>query len=244
MSLRALLVNINQYQTNNSSAQSYLQYTDSQLNSVDTLMQQARTIAVAAANGGTETTEQQATYAQQIQAIISQVTNVANTQYNGKYIFSGQQTATAPYTAGDATYTYHGDENSLTATVGQNSSVQVNTPGDQIFQPQFTALQQLSTDITAGNFSAISNTDLGAIDAGLTTVNNTRSVIGTNIDMLQANATTLTSTQQNYQTSLAGVEDANIATVFTQLQLAQNVYQASLVATSKAVQYSLAQYIQ
>ena len=244
MTIRALLVNINQYQTDNSDAQSYLQYSDSQLNSVETLVQQARTIAVAAANGGTETADQQTAYSQQIQSIIGQLTTLANSEYNGQYIFSGQQTGTAPYTAGDATHTYNGDEGALTATIGQNSTVQINTPGDQIFQPQFAALEQLNTDIKAGNFTAISNTDLGSIDAGLSTINNVRSGIGTSVDSLQSNATALTNTQQNYQTSLASVEDANIATVYTQLQVAQNVYQASLVATSKAVQYTLAQYLQ
>jgi flagellar hook-associated protein 3 FlgL len=244
MSLRGLLVDINQYQTDASNAVSYMQSTSSSLTAAEELVQQARTIAVAAANGGTESSDQQAAYATQIQSIITQLTTTANSQYDGQYVFSGQQTSTAPYTQGDTTYTYNGDDNPIMSTIGANNNVQINVPGDQVFAPQFAALSQLETDITAGNYTAISTTDLTAIDSGLSVINTTQATVGANIDSVQNAESALTTTQSNYQSALANVEDANIATVYTQLQSAQNVYQASLIAVSKETQYTLAQYLQ
>jgi flagellin-like hook-associated protein FlgL len=45
------------------------------------------------------------------------------------------------------------------------------------------------------------------------------------------------------QNQLTSVQDVDIATVYTQLQTDQNVYQASLEATANAFKYSLADYI-
>jgi flagellar hook-associated protein 3 FlgL len=243
MTITSLLTQISQYQTDASGAESAMQNTSSVLNSAEELVTQARTIAVAAANGGTEDATQQTAYANQIQSIISQLVDLANTQYNGQYIFSGTATNTAPYTAGDSTFTYNGNDDAMVSTIGQNQTVQTNVTADEVFAPQFSALSQLQTDITNGDYSAISNTDLAAIDSGLSTLSNVQAQVGTTIDQVQRTASSLTTTQANYQTSLANLEDCDIATVYTQLQSAQNVYQASLVATADAMKYSLAQYI-
>jgi flagellar hook-associated protein 3 FlgL len=244
MSIRSVLVNIAQYQSNATGATSVMQYTDSQLQVVDNLVQQARTIAVSAANGGTQDASTEQANTAQINSIISQLTTIANSDFNGQKIFSGQQTTTNAFTPGDNTFTYNGDDNAITATIGNGTTVQTNIPGDKIFSPIFTALSQLSTDISSNNATAISNNDLPAIDTSLTAVNTSRATLGVNMDSVQTTVNMLGTTQQNYQTSLAGLEDVDIASVYAQLQVAQNTYQASLVATQKALQYSLATYIQ
>ena len=244
MTIRSLLVNISQYQSNASSATSFLKYTSSQLSSVVSLVQSARTTAVAAANGATTGTSDSSAYAASIQSAIDQLTTLANSSYGGRNIFAGQQTTTAPYTSGDATHAYKGDEGALTATIGQGDTMQINVPGDQVFGKAFTALEQLKTDITNGDATSISNNDLTAIDASLSDMTTAQATVGSKIDTLNATTSQLGTTQLNYQSNLSSLEDVDIATVYTQLQSAQNVYQASLVAASKAMQYSLAQYLQ
>lgn len=249
LNLNSTLANITQYTTNANYANSFLSLSSSTLNSVDNLLTQARTIAVAAANGGTQDSQTLAADSSQIGDIIQQITNLANTSYSGEQIFSGQQTSTPPYTVGDPTIltnpaqAYQGDQGSLTVTVGSNTQLTVNTPGDQIFTPIFTALASLQTDITAGNSSAISNTDLGLIDTASNTVNQVQAQVGSQIDQISSITDSLQTAQTNYQQQLSNVQDANIATLVTNLQVAQNVYQASLEAVSKTFQYSLADFI-
>ncbi len=244
MTVRSLLVNISQYQSDASSATSFLKYTDSQISSVVSLVQSARTTAVAAANSGTTDSSEDSAYAATIQSAIDQLTNLANSSYGGENIFAGQKTTTAPYTSGDATHAYSGDEGALNATIGQGNTMQINIPGDQVFGKAFAALEQLKTDITSGDATSISNTDLPAIDASLSDIGTAQAKVGTKIDTLNDATAQLGTTQLNYQSNLSSLEDVDIATVYTQLQSAQNVYQASLVAASKAMQYSLAQYLQ
>lgn len=250
LNLNSALANITQYTTNANYANSFLSLTSSTLNSVDNLLTEARTVAVAAANGGTQDSETLAADSAQISDIIQQVTNLANTSYSGTQLFSGQQTSTEPYTVGDPNIltnpsaAYKGDDGSLTVTVGTNTQLTVNTPGDQIFTPIFTALASLQNDITSGNSSAISNTDLGLIDTASDTVNQTQAKVGSQIDQIESITQSLQTAQTNYQGELGNIQDANIATLVTNLQVAQNVYQASLLAVSKTFQYSLADFIQ
>jgi flagellar hook-associated protein 3 FlgL len=243
MTINGLLVDLGQYTTDANAANTSLQYTDSQLNSVQELMQQAQTVATTAANGGTQDSETQQANVAQINSIITQLTTLANSTYEGHYIFSGTKTSVAPYTAGDSTFTYHGNDQYMTSTIGQNTTVNTNVPGDQVFASAFTALTQLATDMTSNDSSAISNTDLPAVQASLSDVTQTRAGLGVTIDQLNDTVTRLNTVQTTYTGNLSNIQDVDIATVYAQLQVAQNVYQSSLVATSKAMQYSLADYL-
>jgi len=243
LNLNDSLSNIAQYQTDGTSASNYLSYTDSQLQSVQNLVTQARTIAVAAASSGTESTQDLAADSTQIASIITQVTNLANSQLTGNYIFSGTQTSTQPYTPGDTTYTYNGNSGAITSTVGPSTQVQINTPGSQVFAPIFTALQSLQTDITSGNTSNISTVDIGNFDAANNTLDQVRANIGSTLDQITNIASNLSTATGDLQNQLSSVQDVDIATVYTQLQTDQNVYQASLEATAETFKYSLADFI-
>lgn len=250
LNLNSALADITQYTSNADYANSFLSMTTSTLNSVNNLLIQARTVAVAAANGGTQDSQTLAADSAQIGSIIEQMTNLANTSYGNLQIFSGQQTSTQPYTVGDPTIltnpqqAYHGDEGSLTVTVGTTTQMTVNTPGDQIFTPIFTALASLQNDINSANSSAISNTDLGLIDTASNTVNQVQASVGSQIDQLNSITQSLQTAQTNYQTEVGNIQNADLASLVTNLQIAQNVYQASLISVSKAFQYSLADFIQ
>jgi len=237
------LSNITQYQTDSNNANNYMSYTDSQLQSVQNLLTQARTIAVSAASSGTENTQDQAANAAQVSAIITQVTNLANSQLTGNYIFSGTATATQPYTPGDNTYTYNGNTAAMTSTIGPHTQTQINTPGSQIFAPIFTALQALQTDITSGNTTNISTSDIGSIDTANSNLSEIRAGVGSSIDQITNVTDNLNTMQGDLSNQLASVQDVDIATVYTQLQTDQNVYQASLEATAEAFKYSLSDFI-
>lgn len=146
---------------------------------------------------------------------------------------------------------YAGNSGALTSTVGTNTTIQTNTPGNTIFDPIFTALSNLQQDLqTAGGTSpaptsaitALSN-DLTSIDSASTTVSTTSAEVGAKIDLLQSQTTQLTSQSTQYSSSLSNIEDVDLATAYVQLQASQNTYQAALDATSKAYQYSLVDYM-
>ena len=132
----------------------------------------------------------------------------------------------------------------MNATIGAGQSMQINVPGDQVFQPVFAALQTLNADLTSGNTSNIAANDISGIDTASNTVNQTRAVIGSKLDQLTNTTSQLQDAQVNYQNQMSNIEDIDLPTAYTEFQQAQNVYQASLVATTQAMKLSLVDYIQ
>lgn len=238
LALRSAEGDNTQYQRDADQAKSLLSAGDSALGNANTLVQSARQIAVAGANSD-QTAASFAALSDQVNGIITQLTQVANTDVAGKYIFGGTNTTAPPY---DANQAYQGNSGAVTATIGPNYHVTLNQPGDAAFGPAFTALKTLQADLSAGNVSAISN-DLGQIDTGLSTLSAAQAALGAKTNAVTAVQSNLQRAQISYEDSVSNIEGVDLATAYVQLQSAQNVYQASLATTAKAFQYSLADFL-
>src|SRR5271163_951271 len=79
-----------------SSVQGQLSTAGSTLSSVTTSLQQALSLGIEAADGTVSATDQAAIVVQ-LQGIQSQLVSLANTTYEGNYIFAGTATNTPPY---------------------------------------------------------------------------------------------------------------------------------------------------
>ncbi|MDR3710890.1 MAG: flagellar hook-associated protein FlgL [Capsulimonadaceae bacterium] len=243
LAVRSMIADMDHYQRNAQAGKLFLQYSDGQLSSVTSLIDQARQVAVAAANGGTLEDSSSATYIGQIDSIIQQVTQLANSDMDGRRIFAGTQTKTEPFTQDDPIHAYHGDDGALTSTVAPGVNIRLNESGQTIFAPIFSALESLKADIRNGDYNSISTNDIGAVDAGLQGVLNARAQIGTKLNQISDTSDRIQSSQVHLQDQLSSLEDTDLATTYTQLQLSQNVYQASLASTAKALQHSLIDYL-
>lgn len=86
-----------QYQSNLTTAQSRLEFEDGALDTADTLLQQAKELAVRSLNGAL-TSNDRAALGQQAQQFLDQLVGVANTRNaSGEYIFGGFRTDTPPF---------------------------------------------------------------------------------------------------------------------------------------------------
>src|SRR5215475_12356006 len=92
--------------------QGQLQVADSALGGVVTQLTQAISLATSANNGTLNSNDLQA-ISNQLAGIRDEVVALANTSYQGRYIFGGSQTATSPFSISTATtpatVTYSGD---------------------------------------------------------------------------------------------------------------------------------------
>src|SRR5271157_5903228 len=155
---------LNQMQQDDSFTQSanlvtgQLQVADSALGSVVTQLTQAISLATSA-NNGTMNPSNVKSISNQISGIIDEVQSLANTSYQGQYIFAGGQTSTAPFATSTITSpaitTYNGDENVNYLHTPNGQKIQLNVPGDQIFMGTgsnsvFGALNALIADYSSG----------------------------------------------------------------------------------------------
>jgi flagellar hook-associated protein 3 FlgL len=225
-----------------------VQTADSALSSVVTSLTQAVSLGTEGANGTNSAANQQA-IATQVQGILSSVVSLANSSYQGSYLFGGTASTTQPYTADSSSasgYAYKGNDDVNSVQVGDQLSVQSNLPGSQIFSNSSNnvlgSLSSLVTALQSGSTSAIS-TAINAVSSALGYVTQQRVVYGNAESQLNAQETYLQQETVNLSsqaTSLVGVDMAKAATTLSQAETDNN---AALAAAAKVVPNSLLNYL-
>lgn len=241
MSLKNSLADNAQYKRNQDQATSFLQLTDTALGDANNIINQVRQIAVSAANS-TQTPDSLQAFQSQLDGLATELSNVANTNLHGKYLFSGTLTQTAPFNPTDPTHTYNGNTGTVMATLGPGDTQAISTPGSTIFSAAFASITALKTNIASGNITSIS-ASIAAIDSNLSTVNVVRSNVGAQENQVTTISERMARASIEFQDTISNVQDTDLATTYVQLQSAQNVYQASLAATAKAYKYSLTDFL-
>lgn len=98
LNLRESQASVEQYTSNIENCKSWLNITESKLSSVGDLLVNAREVAIAQATG-TASAKTRSTEAETIQQLIDEMLTLANTKYNGTYLFSGTHSDAAPFSA-------------------------------------------------------------------------------------------------------------------------------------------------
>jgi len=238
-----------QFVQNTNTVEGLLQTADSTLSSLVEALNQAISLGV---QGGSSTATQQnqQQIAQQVQGIQAQVLQLANTSYEGNYIFAGTATTTVPFTANPSApdgVTYNGNNNTNTVEIAEGRSVPINVPGSQIFQGSggdvMGSLQQLVTALQSGNITNIDNatTQLGT---ALNYVSEQRVFYGNVMDQLTSNQSVLQQEQVNLQSQQNAVDAVNMAQAATNLSQEQVTQNATLAALAKVIPVSLLNYLQ
>ena len=227
---------LNQIQQDDSFTQSAdlvtgrLQVADSALGSVVSELTQAISLATSA-NNGTMSASDVKSIANQISGVLGEVQSLANTSYQGQYIFAGGQTGQAPFSTSTANTpavtSYNGDENVNDLELPNGQKIQLNVPGDQIFlgngsNSVFGALNALVADYASGTVNtgqAVSDTE--ALSTALNYVSQQRVTIDTSMTQLTAASSAVTNEQTQLTTAQTNLMQADIPSVSTQLASAE-----------------------
>jgi flagellar hook-associated protein 3 FlgL len=227
---------LNQIQQDDSFTQSanlvtgQLQVADSALGSVVSQLTQAISLATSA-NNGTMNSSNVKSIANQISGILNEVTSLANTSYQGQYIFAGGQTSTAPFSTSTATSpavtTYNGDSNVNYLQTPNGQKIQLNVPGSQIFTGSgtnsvFGALNALVADYSSGTVDtnqAVNDTT--ALSTALNYVSQQRVTIDNSMTQVTAASDAVSNVQTQLTTAQTNLMQADIPSISTQLSLAE-----------------------
>jgi flagellar hook-associated protein 3 FlgL len=239
---------LDEYTQNVSTSLSTLQSAGSVLNSVVTSLTSALSAGTEGANGTNSTTDLQA-LASQVQGILTGVVSAANTSISGSYLFGGTSTAT-PYTADPASptgYTYNGNNDTNSVAVGDQTSVQINLPGSQIFSAAgnnvIGALSSLVTALQGGSSSNI-ETATAAVDSALNFVSQQQVFYGNAETQLNSQETFLQQDKVTLSTQANNLIGVNESTAATELSQAETDNSAALAAVAKVLPNSLLNYLE
>ena len=217
-----------------------LQVTDSALGSVVTQLNQAIGLATEA-NNGTLNSSDLKSISSQIAGLRDEVLSLANTSYQGTFIFGGSQTGSLPFTLDasttPATVTYNGDSSVQTLVSPNGQSVQLNIPGDQVFTATTAnvlgALNSLISDFASGTAgSGVSDT--AALSSALSYVGQQRVAIDNSITRLNAASGAATAESLQLTTVQTNLMQASIPDISTQMALTQS-QQTALISVISAL---------
>jgi flagellar hook-associated protein 3 FlgL len=209
--------------------QGQLQVADSALGGVVAQLTQAVTLATSADNGTLNSSDLKS-ISNQIAGIRDEVVSLANTSYQGQYVFAGSQTAVAPFSISKATTpattTYNGDANVNYLQTPNGQRLQLNVPGDQIFTAGGTTsvlgvLNQLVADFASGASGGTSVSDTTALSTALSFVSQQRVVVDNSLTRLTAATDAANSEQTQLTAAQTTLMQADVAKISTQLSMAE-----------------------
>jgi len=245
--LRAL----EQYQNNVKRASNRIDLEDQVLSQIGDLVTRAKELAVSQSSAtASDSTRKIAN--DEVKQLFQQIVDLGNTKFGNEYLFGGDQSDTAPFSAtgsaGTLDYTTTTPQGQRSINIGDGQTIALTHDGKQVLIDTgvLDAIKDLAhaldpASATYGNagieaamskldssFEAVQGVvgDTGATGSRLDTA-------GQNLDALKANLTTFKS----------DLEEVDVETAMTELTNRQIAYQAALLATAKVTGLSLVDYL-
>jgi flagellar hook-associated protein 3 FlgL len=254
LQLNNSLANLTSYNNNVTDGTGWSQAETGALSDVTNAVQRVRELALEAANGTQSASDMQAS-ADEVNQLIDQIKQDANTQYDGQYVFSGSATTTAPYQSG-SNDSYAGNSNQVTREIGPGTSITVNADLNSVLgsgqtvsgQPAgdgklLNTLRNIADDMQSGNTTALSGTDLTSLDSNLNSLGGLSATVGTTADRLQMAASRIASLQNSATDALSNTQDADMAKTEINFSTEQAALTAALQAGAQIVQQSLMNFL-
>ncbi|MEM6159702.1 flagellar hook-associated protein FlgL [Erwinia sp. P6884] len=256
-----------QFKTARSFATTAVSQEETNLTQVVSVIQDAQTAIVAAANG-TLSDDDRASYATQLTGLRDQLLNLANaTDGNGRYMFAGYKSDTAPFVKdANGDVTYNGGDTAISQKVDANRTMVTSHTGKEVFMAiTSNAVAEPNGDASEVNLFAMLNTAITSLskpldnaddatkDAEAAVIDKTnrglrnslnnvlkvRSELGIQLDELGKLDAKGDSTELNQKLQMSALVDADVTSTISSYTMQQTALQASYKVFSDMSDMSL-----
>lgn len=252
LSLRATVGAHEQAARNAQDGLSWLDATDTQLQSALQRVQRARDLTVQGLNPIGDLPRE--AVADEIAAVRDELVGIANSDLRGQHLFSGFRDQPAVVEAGgDWHYRDPGDPfpvgpDEIVRRVGSNDRVRVNvTAAEAFFAPGgvdnlFATLRDIETALRTEDQATLA-AGLGRLDDARTRIGTSLAAVGANTNWLEAARDRSANAVHVARRELVEVEDADYAEAVMELQVQDVALQSTLQALARAMPQSLAAFL-
>lgn len=259
--LNKQLSEIGSYARNVENATTQINAQDEAFSTIVDKLQRINDLAIQAANSASGEDGFKACKAE-IEELKKTIVNLANTQYDGKYIFAGTNVTTKPFElADDGTITYHGTPANNTAgyerylEISDGVKVELNSSGDSIFGTYDPNDPNKSSGLfkVLGDLEAALNTDpmdndavreqLDPLQNSIKHISEIQSVHSSTVTKLKMTTEMLDSTEISLKSKLAAISEVDLPSAITELVQQNYSLQASMQAYTIISNQSLLDYI-
>lgn len=234
-----------QFQSNVSDGSSMMQATSHALDNFSELMVQAKEILTKARSGGQ--IENLGTYADQIDQLLTNAVQEANTQFNGKYLFGGTQTTDPPFTLlpdrSAVTINPNGITGTIELPVSEGTLQAVNIDGQQAFLGTqiFQALIDVRDAMRAGNIPTAAQFD--TINSHLSHISTVGGKAGLMLNALEMDGRFLDDRDTQLLTQLSGEQDTDFAEATLTLKKEETMLDAALSVGARIIPRTLMDFL-
>lgn len=251
LKLRTDVAEIQQYQRNLKDAQSWLEITESALSDMGDIFQRVRELIVG--SDAIESPEDLQATKNEIIQLRTQLINLGNSAYAGRYIFTGFKTDQKLLDEAGNFLVDVSNSEQIFYQIGLADSVNINVLGGDLFNS--------GTDITAGStgkfiqdmnelIQAFDDTDYEAIRSmtqnfsdNLDNVLRLRADVGARINRLELTANRMMNDNTNFTRLMSENENVDMTDTIMNLKNEENVYRASLAGGARIIMPSLIDFL-
>lgn len=195
------------------------------------IMSRLKELALQGAND-TYSLDDLANMAEEVTNLKERLVNLANTEFNGRYVFGGTAYDTAPF---DSTYTYVGSTTEVSIDVSISAKAEVGFDGSDVFQGSvdaFAAIDDFLTGLNTDDGTLINNA-ISDFDDVFNQMSNYITRIGAETNIAEDMYEVASNIEVGLTERLSSVEDVDAAAALTRFSMLQNQYQINLQLTSK-----------
>ncbi len=231
-----------QYARNLAFAKSRLEIADTVLDSVEKMIERARTLGQLSLSDSASANA----YVTEVTGLRDQIMDAANTAHAGRFIFGGSVTTTPPYAkAADSTVNYQGNDEGMPLQISRTSTMETQLPGSEVFSGAvdvFKTMADLTAAMQSGNKTNI-DAQLRKLAQFSDVLSVSRSKIGGYINLATNAESQLTSTSLAREKELTQEQAADLAKAITELTMSQNALQATLAVGAKISKLTILDYL-
>ncbi|WP_067843229.1 flagellar hook-associated protein FlgL [Amphibacillus sediminis] len=252
MGYRSQLSNIEQYERNLSEAHNWLDNTDAALDETNNILHRLNDLAIQASNG-TYDGDDRGNIAKEVDQLINQLLDVANTRVNDKYIFNGTDTSgefdedgnrVLPFLRNeDGTFVVSENENEFVLDLG--TKVQVNLNPTEVFSEEL--FYDLQDFLTALEDETIADEDLSGFIDIMQGHNDqalkARANIGARMNRVDLIENRLANQVISAKSMMSDNEDVDAEEVIMNLTMQEVIHRATLSAGARVLQPSLLDFL-
>ncbi|SMB93890.1 flagellar hook-associated protein 3 FlgL [Thermanaeromonas toyohensis ToBE] len=254
LAFKTALAEDEQYSKNMDDARGWLDASEGALNMATSTLQRAKELAVYGANGTLPQASREA-LAAEVDQLIDELIQTANTSYGGRYLFGGSYTTLPPFSRAGGIVVYNGDDKALEWEVAPQVTMAVNENGNKTFMQAvdsdgdgvpdksiFQVLQDLYQALLDGNYPGLSKT-LGELDQAIDHILNIRATLGAKSNRVRMAQERLFSAKASLTETMSKLEDIDLAETVMNYKNQENVYQAALATAAMILQPTLINYL-
>jgi flagellar hook-associated protein 3 FlgL len=181
---------------------------------------------------------------QEVDNLLNFATSLGNTQYQGTYLFGGDNVTSAPVTSSPPFYDVAAPSGTHTTEISTGQLFKSNHNAKELLLDTGTlqALKDLST--------ALGNNDVAGIGTALKSLNSSQAGIqslvgdlGARENQLQVTGANITALQANLNTFKSNLSNVDQEKAITDLVTRQTAYQSAMLATSRVLGMTLTDYL-